>query len=266
MKYLCPTDFSKCSLNAINWILNFSKNQTGVKIHVLHCIDNPGTLYQELVELKKEKAISFLDNYTKELKKKFENITVSYSIVLSNPKKIIIEKANELIPDFIILGSFGLSNVKDITLGSVTEYVVDHCEFPVLCIPNNTIFTNLNAVLLGVDDKEIKHPETINNFLKMITHFNPKLFLVQIKSNMKELGLEFDQRIEEFIEDLEIEPITLERNINISHTLNEFAGLNDVKLICFIHRKKNWFRNMFHNSTTRDGLFDLEHPFLVIPE
>lgn len=267
MKFLCPTDLSSCSINAIKWVLSYSKKVKEVEIEIIHCINSYGTLkmYEEIREYQKEKAIAFFDMFLEDVKEKHKHVTINYRIVLANPKTYIIEKANEYKPDYIVMGTTGLNNVKEITLGSVTEYVIDKGSFSVLCIPDHLVFTNLDNVAIGVDDKEIRNPGLVHSVTQFIKSYTSKVSIVQIREN-KEHDFVYDQRIEEHFEDFDCESLSIDRNINIAHTMNEFASVNDIRLICFIHRKENWFKNMFRSSTVREGLFELEFPYLVISD
>jgi nucleotide-binding universal stress UspA family protein len=50
------------------------------------------------------------------------------------PRDLICAVAKEEAPDLVILGSRGLGSIERLMLGSVSDYVLHHCESPVLVV------------------------------------------------------------------------------------------------------------------------------------
>lgn len=268
MKLLCPIDFSPCSLNAVKWILDYYNNSTNIEVEILHCVDERGAvkLYQAQVEFDKKQAIINMKDLLKQLHEDYPQYKLSTSVMLANPKTYVIDRAVELNADLIVMGSTGLNSLKDITIGSVTEYIVDRTNTPMLCIPDNISFSTMDKVVIGLDDLEIKQPKVMEQLSKFIEPHNPRLYLCQVKNKVNNDDIMFDFRIEDFIPTDNIEAVVLPKDVTVSNTINAFALKNNIDMVCFIHRKRTWIKDLFHHSNLKDGLYDLEYPFLIISD
>lgn len=59
---------------------------------------------------------------------------VESAVIEGSPKHEIVQMANDKQVDLILIGSRGLSEIKELFLGSVSQYVVQHAECPVLIV------------------------------------------------------------------------------------------------------------------------------------
>ena len=74
--------------------------------------------------------------YEKRTGKKL-NITHK-DIVTGDPRKIILEKANDWKPTYIVIGARGSGSIKDMSLGSVAQYITEKAKTSVIVVrPNN---------------------------------------------------------------------------------------------------------------------------------
>lgn len=62
------------------------------------------------------------------------NVKVSTQMLLGHPGDAICEIAEELQPDFVVVGSRGQNKLQRMVLGSVSDYVVRHCGSPVIVV------------------------------------------------------------------------------------------------------------------------------------
>jgi nucleotide-binding universal stress UspA family protein len=58
------------------------------------------------------------------------------ALLQGDPARALLDYAEELQADLIVIGSRGLSTLKELFLGSVSHYVVQHAKVPVLVIKN----------------------------------------------------------------------------------------------------------------------------------
>jgi nucleotide-binding universal stress UspA family protein len=62
------------------------------------------------------------------------NPKASVELIQGNPSETIIAAAKERFFDLIVIGCRGLGGVREFMLGSVSHYVVQHAQIPVLVI------------------------------------------------------------------------------------------------------------------------------------
>ena len=64
-----------------------------------------------------------------------EDIQVDYMLREGKPETIIVETAEKLGIDLIVICTDGRDNIKDFVTGTITEHVINHVSCPVLVIP-----------------------------------------------------------------------------------------------------------------------------------
>ncbi len=88
--------------------------------------------YDELLERQKNQAKDLLENYKSFYEK--ENIQVDMIAKEGDPAEEICQVANSGEYYMIVMGSKGLTGIKRALIGSVANYVVQGCKFPVLVV------------------------------------------------------------------------------------------------------------------------------------
>ena len=94
--------------------------------------ENNYDLYQEKLAEYKQWGIDFLQNLTE--KSTEQGINTEYTQLSGNPGRKICELANSWEADLILVGSRGLRGLKEMFLGSVSNYVTHHAPCSVLIV------------------------------------------------------------------------------------------------------------------------------------
>ncbi|VDP33076.1 unnamed protein product [Schistosoma mattheei] len=148
-RVLLPIDGSEHSKRAVNWYLsefsrsddfayffhvveaNYSKstaNEThdhGKELNIN--LDKNIKMYSELGKILGDKLHDDLKN---------SHIQMEYVMQIgSKPGELIINAAKERSVDVILIGNRGLGAFRRTFLGSVSEYVLHHCNVPFIIIP-----------------------------------------------------------------------------------------------------------------------------------
>ena len=146
MKILFATDGTKQSDAAAEMLRRFAlsdgdeiKIVSVVDMAVPMAIDLYGGYLPDTSELEKtarENAVKVLARTEQLIKSHFEgrNLTVSSEILFGSPESRIVETAEAIRPDIIVLGSHGYSRWERLLLGSVSDSVVHHAPCSVLIV------------------------------------------------------------------------------------------------------------------------------------
>jgi nucleotide-binding universal stress UspA family protein len=59
-------------------------------------------------------------------------LQVEYSVKEGDPREVIVDFAREREADLLVMGAFGHSKVRELLVGSTTQYVINHAPCPVL--------------------------------------------------------------------------------------------------------------------------------------
>lgn len=141
-KILVPIDGSEHSLLAAEYGASLGK-ACGSEVILLHVIPDPGKYFLFPQEKGRENSEQLIRKHRKRAKTIIDNIQNQMSAYNVAPKTIILtgDPAFEICRiaelsdiDLIILGSRGLSDIKEYFLGSVSMRVVRRARRPVLVV------------------------------------------------------------------------------------------------------------------------------------
>ncbi|MCC0177775.1 universal stress protein [Waterburya agarophytonicola K14] len=150
-KILVALDYSETSQTVFNSALSLAKT-TGAELMIMHILgeDEPNypvipsytyypvlddydyNLYQKRYQDYKQEGIKFLQQKNKEAQA--ASIKSEFVQLTGNPGREICKLANTWSADIILVGSRGLKGLKEMFLGSVSNYVTHHAPCSVLII------------------------------------------------------------------------------------------------------------------------------------
>lgn len=144
-KILVAVDGSAKSNKALNIVLEDLAGEE-TEIHVLHVIskhlfhaieseagydgvESPHDIRRKFLDQKKDKVESYLD-------KLCGDRTLGYElhVLKGDPRHVILETAEEIGADLIVVGSYGKGLGERLILGSVSNHVVSHSSISTLVI------------------------------------------------------------------------------------------------------------------------------------
>lgn len=146
MKILLATDGTKHSVAAVELISKFNftsdcelKIVSIVDMAVPLAIDMYEGYIPSTVEIEntaKENAKKILEETKTKLAEKLPDLVFSTEVLLGSPESRIVETAEEMGADLIIVGSHGYNRWERLLLGSVSDSVVHHAPCSVLVVRN----------------------------------------------------------------------------------------------------------------------------------
>lgn len=138
-KIMVAYDGSEMPNRALQMSVELAKADESIQIIVLHSVESVAAL----TEFTNYSIVSRIEEAKKHgelIKEKAEKMLVSISnhwsiyIVEDRPEKAILNQSKVLHADLIVMGSRGLSGLKEFFLGSVSHYVTQHSSIPVLIV------------------------------------------------------------------------------------------------------------------------------------
>jgi len=149
MKFLVPIDGSSASEHALDKALAFAV-PLAAEIVLLTVVE-PLSSYMPEVMMPTGDWVGWRGLPDVELERKILNAgqallqkaqdtceaaqaTSRTRLEIGQPRDLICYVAKEENPDLVILGSRGLGSIERLMLGSVSDYVLHHCESPVLVV------------------------------------------------------------------------------------------------------------------------------------
>jgi nucleotide-binding universal stress UspA family protein len=181
---LCAVDFSDISRSALEWTLAFAKD-TGARVTVLHVLDKTLLSVGNLVaapgaiEEMRRRADEALAAWKGELD--FGKARVE--VVDGVPADAIVSAAHRSDVDLVVMGTFGLSGIQKLLLGSVTEKVLHRLKVPLLTISPRVEERELRdsvrpKTLVMAIDLDEDSPLVIRHGVWLAGHYRAKLLAV----------------------------------------------------------------------------------------
>lgn len=132
---LVPMDFSKCSINALEFAKRIAAG-SDAQLHLLYADDDP-------ILMDASTDQSFRDEHQDRMSMRFVNLIppdererfqTVMAIKLGTAYKVIEDYAEDHGVDLIVMGNVGRSAIANAVLGSVTAHVLRHATCPVLSV------------------------------------------------------------------------------------------------------------------------------------
>jgi nucleotide-binding universal stress UspA family protein len=162
-KILVAADYSAANQAVFDQAVSLAQN-TGATLMVMHVLaedeldfpviqglidypvldDYDYELSKKMFEDNRQRGIDFLQG--KVQKAQAQGVNTEFIQLTGNPGRIICEFASTWSADLILVGSRGLKGLKEMFLGSVSNYITHHAPCSVLIVRNDT-----NSVTYSVD-------------------------------------------------------------------------------------------------------------------
>lgn len=157
-RIIVPIDFSEHSEYALKTAAKLAK-KNDTEILALHMLELSDAMLTQTDAFQHEKAAYFL----KLAQQRFENFLekdylngIKVTPIVKHFKVFseVNDVAKDNDADLIVMGSHGVSGVKEFFVGSNTERVVRNAEVPVLVVKTDLSESEIEIVVLGVDFAE----------------------------------------------------------------------------------------------------------------
>jgi nucleotide-binding universal stress UspA family protein len=246
-KILIPTDFSPCAAYASQAAAIIAK-ATGAEIYLIHVIDAP----VDWVKLPKEKEANYPETKAKIVKAKqqfesiknsleFEGLAVHHMLAYNIAYEDIIQYANSIEADLIVMGTHGSSGFNEYFIGSTTQKVVRLAKQPVLTLKySKREFKTEKMVFASSFEGDLTVPfQKIQDFAEAMGSEIHLLF-VNTPGKFKDT-LQINSLMAAFASAQKIESAKLHifNALNIEKGIQDFSQSLDVDLVSVITRRSN---------------------------
>jgi nucleotide-binding universal stress UspA family protein len=275
-KILVPVELSHNSEALLNYA-NYMFGLTGAVVHLFHVAQLPDFYVSDLEDYKPyEKELkealgrisSASMSHLQEMRVKYFKESSSVECVVKLAKNIyneILDFAEYLNPDLILMGSSTDEKYEKIRIGSNTERVIRLTKTPVVVINKLVSNPKLKKIVFASDFQK----ESVENFKfldSFLTGYNAsvRLLYINTKANFEEYEVVKD-RIEKFKKNFKGDfSVVIRAGKNIEPSIVRYANSINADLIALGVKNKKGFSLYFTDKTT-EGVVNLSDiPVLVI--
>ncbi|UII30655.1 universal stress protein [Fulvivirga ulvae] len=225
---LVPYDFSDQAANALRFALQFDETQKRT-VHVLHVVElmsRPFLNIEEevLTDLKEQVESKVISRFNDEVLGMFslKDIRIEVQVAFGHISQTILKFAHSGNMDLIIMGTRGVSGMREILIGSNTEKITRASQIPVIAVKSfvkpdrikNIVFPN--TLMSDADEDLIVKIKALQHHLGATLH----IVWINTPTNFKKDAVTREE-LKRFSKWYMFKDFT----INIYNDINEEAGI-----------------------------------------
>ena len=249
-RILIPTDFSETANLALEHAVKMARLLDS-EITLLHVVSTfafrvnlPEVEVDETQEAKLSGVIgSKLKSIAEEISQK-EGIKVSTLITSGRIREEVVRVAEEIYADIIILGTHGVSGLREFFMGSNAFRIVSDAACPVLCIQESGHPVGFKNIVVPIDNSFYSR-EKLGLSIKLARLYNATIHICGLRShdhNDDEINAKFRikmKQVDDFLheQDVEFTATTLYCE-NIANATMEYAAENKADLIIIMNEQE----------------------------
>ncbi len=282
---LVPTDFSSAAEKAAYYALQLAK-KTNSDIQLCHAILIPAESplasqaawrledYNSLKEQGTEELRLLAEGLRYEMKGVPVTAEHDPDISYLNKAGTVTEVVNHLMKErdlnLVVMGMSGGNDLTRFFLGSNSLNTVENADFPILLVPHNAVFKEINKIAFATDMTE-SDIESINSLASFARRFDAEILIVHITDEQFD-EKKYQKKIDSFLNQvtckINYHKIYYKhiKNNSINKGLQWVADHGQVDMLAMVHREHNFFNNFFRSSHTRKIARHLTIPLMVFPE
>lgn len=270
-KILVPTDFSEGAFNALIHALNHAK-ATESSVTVIHAYLMPPTgtaVMVDITDLLRKNAEESLADLRDRVEKLevAQGLDIAYKAKHGTVTDVLHRYTEKHGIDLVVMGTQGASGITEKFLGSNAAAAARNVKCPLLAVPAEKPFRNIEKIVIATDLKDLNHPETFEiveslaekhdaviRFLHVrktdesFDHAKSEAFKKQVASTFKSKAPVFTFIFENDIED----------------GLSDALEKDGADLLTVVQRERGFFQSLFHNSVSQKLVNEASMPVLVL--
>ena len=204
-KILCPTDFSECSLNAIEYAVKMGEKYKAdlILFHVLNREDyeklSPSDVTgKNQMDFVLEKLQNLQEAVLKESIQKGLNSCISV-VKEGNIVKETLAYAEEMNADILVMGTEGVNDFRENIIGSRASRIVEQVDRDILVVPRKVYFKSPRKLVYASDYLE-EDKIAIQKVVEFARFFDSEIDIVHVSSTHKALDKSLHETMVEEIE------------------------------------------------------------------
>lgn len=274
-KIVCPVDFSECSLNAIEYAAKLGEKYQAT-LYLFHVPNKED--YQKLSskDVKEGDQYSFINKKLENLVQtvKVESVPLGLKTCEAQIKEgkiveTILEFADEVKADLIIMGTEGVNDFKKNYIGSRSADLIGKSEIDVLMIPRKVFFKAPRKFVYATDYHE-EDKLAIQKVVQLATFYDSEIDMVHVSSRARGIDkLAHQSMISELSPLIKYEKIAF-----VLKTYRDAPGLGlenylitaKGDILITLSTKKSWFDQLFAQNLSKKMSYFINKPLYVIKQ
>ena len=273
---LLPTDFSKNSVNAIEFAVELFSNQD-CDFHILNvqkassfisddmmAVSSSATIYRTIVDA----AMKSINNIISKVESRYKNERHNFHSLIDydNFTDAINQVSEKHNIDLIIMGTKGASGLEKALFGSNTVHVIQRCNKPILAIPDGCKFSDLTKIVFATTNLKAFVINELKVLKEFVDVYNAQLSILHIADKNHATYKTFDNSVlyDTYFEEAKHDYIdSISRDM--FDEIHDYNIANDTKMLVVKNKKHSFLGRLFSKHGLETLAFKIDIPFLVLP-
>jgi nucleotide-binding universal stress UspA family protein len=269
---LVPTDFSVTARNAFHYAKVLAE-ACGAEITVLHVNEYYIAMSDVAVaplsqheESRVEEAMQAFISDESEDSDVMVKSTVKTKILRGEPVSRIVDLSQHADVDLIVMGTTGLQDFLTKIVGSTSLDISNKAHCPVVLVPRDAKWKRIDKILFSTT-YEAASPQMVREVSDFARMFKAKVDFVHVDDTPWTEDNDTDRLFDELFAEADPDFAFDIHNIksdDVVEALKKYAEKNDVDLIAFVSKHRNFWQNLMHSSVSQNVAISTYKPMLVM--
>lgn len=267
---LVPTDFSDGAFNALGYAIRLAEI-LDFSIHIVNAYIMPPTGSMVMVDISE-----ILEKNAKEeldlLKTKVDainnaNVLVSYGAEYGSVVEVINRMSRSAGIEFVVMGTQGASGITEKWLGTNAASAAKHVEDPLMIIPSNHTYKNIDRFLFATDLRITDNERHFEFLTLLVSKSNANLDFLHIRKHSEEVN---EEKIAAYREQLnrifgqEKTRITYLYDDEVNEGIKDGIDTHNPDVLVVVRHEYGFFEGLFKSSVSRKLISESALPILVL--
>lgn len=272
-KILCPTDFSECSLNAIEYAARLGEKFNAILV-LFHVLNREDYLKLAPMDTNGKHQVDFVKEKLKNLQKAVMDESLLNGLkgceIAIREGKIVngaLDYASEINADLIVAGTEGMNELRVNIIGSRASRMVEQSDRDIIIVPRKVFFKRPRKFVFASDYLE-EDKLAIQKVVEMASFFDSEIDLVHISSSQKaiekSLHMTMVDEIKPFVRYEKINYVLKSFRDDLALGLENYLQVAKGDMLVTLSKKKSFFDQIFSKNLSKKMSYFLNKPLWVI--
>ena len=269
-KIIVPCDFSEQSLSALTFAVQLEKISKA-EIHLLHVIDLPilhDTVLMPVLSFEEEKFQDLKESAEsrfEQLAKKFgsSEIKIRTKVDFGAPSRMILDYVDKNGIDLVVMGTKGVTGMREIFVGSNTEKIVRASGVPVIAVKGNVKRRQIRRIVFPNTVASDSHEDLVMRIKALQHSLKAHLHIVYINTplNFKQ-DLATQENLEHFTRRYLLKDCTTHifNDLEEERGILNFSKMVDADMIALGTHGRNGLAHLLYGSLAEDLVNHVDLP------
>ena len=276
-RVLIPTDFSENAWNATCYALRFFQGEN-ITFHFLHIdislqvlkdtgLHSAGLSYKgtvsEGIQVKMQQWVTKARMEDPNTKHSFEHAILQAPFV--EGIRVYLD-TNDI--QFIVMGTKGVSGLKEMTIGSKTGAIITRVKCSILVVPEKALFKEPLNIGFPTDFNLLYRDKIINTLRDIAKIHHSAIKVLRVAQTEKPLdNYQNSNRnvLKEYLSEIPHSFHVIE-NPNLENALQLFISTMQIDMVAMIAKNLNFFERILFKPKVAQISYHMHIPFLVLHE